>query len=316
MPTIDRWIAERVAPKCTDLELHVEIRHRQRDRESIPDFVVYSSGESAAVVMDATTPQGTMRTDQVTEFRRDLKMLARDEGVSISMGIIFYDADTHVTSRAKEEGRRVDPPIYFVNHTETQSVEVAQMIYDKFYSPDSADSEPDSEPDSESEVDSEALLEALEASGELFDGTCCWTGALRRTRDFEQEDKELNVAVGAIADMAIHFTKSFLGDFTGVLGILGDLKSVVMTMNYTSKPSSVTQRDEGTGQYAILIIERQSSSKDVKVSLFGAKKYKAKVNIKFYRVQAKNDEARAKCQKLVNAAAEDLVGELEKLQIF
>ena len=147
-----------------------------------------------------------------------------------------------------------------------------------------------------------------------------WANAFSDTSSYEEKSKELKLAVGALADLVVQSVKSYLGDFTGLLGLVDTLKTQVVTMSWSSTESTerkaAVKYDESTGQYAVLIIERQSSAKDVKVPLMGAKTYTAKLSIKFRRAQAQNDAARRICQALMDQAAGELVEKIETMKIF
>lgn len=154
----------------------------------------------------------------------------------------------------------------------------------------------------------------------LHVGTPHWAHAFSAESTFDDTKKDVKVAVGVIADAAVRAVKAYLGDFTGLLGIVDTLRTQVMHLSWSSNQSSerqaVVKYDEYSGQYAVLIIERQSSSKDLKVPMVGSKTYTAKLKIKFKRAQAKNDAARAICQRLMDNAAGDLVKTLEQMKIF
>ena len=75
--------------------------------------------------------------------------------------------------------------------------------------------------------------------------------------------------MGAIAKAAVDSIKTFLvGDFTALLGMADTLENKVLRMGWSTDESSErkasVEYEEGTGMYAVVIIERQSSSKDVK----------------------------------------------------
>ena len=94
----------------------------------------------------------------------------------------------------------------------------------------------------------------------------------------------------------------------------------MITMSWSSKESSerkaAVKYDKDAGQFALLLIERQSSAKDVKAPLIGAKTYTAKLNVKFKRMAPSNDAARQICQDLVNQQAGDLVKQIEMMKVF
>jgi len=148
-----------------------------------------------------------------------------------------------------------------------------------------------------------------------------WARADSDVSHYEEEDKDLDVAVGAIAKAAVVTVKTFLiGDFTALLGMADTLENKVLRMGWSSDEFSErkasVEYDERTGMYAVLVIEGQKSSKYVKRGIFGKTTYTAKLKMTLKRAQAKNDDARAICQKLMNNAAGDLVGQLEQLKIF
>ena len=147
-----------------------------------------------------------------------------------------------------------------------------------------------------------------------------WANAFSDEMNLEEKNKELTVAVGALANTAVQAVKAYLGNFTGLLGLVDTLKAQVMTMSWSSNESSerkaAVEYDKSTGRYALLIIERQSSSKDVKVPFVGAKTYAVKLKVKFKRAQAQNDAARQICQTLVDQAVGDLVQQIEAMKIF
>ena len=147
-----------------------------------------------------------------------------------------------------------------------------------------------------------------------------WANAFSDDSNLEEKNTELKVAVGALANSTVKAVKAYLGDFPDLLGLVDILKAQVMSMSWSSKDSSerkaAVKYNEVTGRYALLLIERQSSAKDVEASLFGAKTYTAKIHFKFKRAQAKNDEARKKCQTLVNQQVGDLVKQIELMNVF
>ena len=147
-----------------------------------------------------------------------------------------------------------------------------------------------------------------------------WANAFSDEMNLEEKNKELTVAVGALANTAVQAVKAYLGNFTGLLGLVDTLKTQVMHMAWSSNESierkAAVDYDESTGHYAVLLIERQSSAEDVKVPFTGAKTYTAKLKVSFRRAQAKNDAARQICQALVDQAAGDLVQKIEAMEIF
>ena len=147
-----------------------------------------------------------------------------------------------------------------------------------------------------------------------------WANAFSDESNLEEKDKELKVAVGALADSAVQAVKAYLGDFTGLLGLVDTLKTQVITMSWSSKESSerkaAVKYDKSKGQFALLLIERQSSKKDIKAPLIGAKTCTVKLNVKFKRMAPSNDAARQICQDLVNQQVGDLVKQIEEMKLF
>ena len=126
--------------------------------------------------------------------------------------------------------------------------------------------------------------------------------------------------MGALADSAVLAVKSYLGDFKGLLGLVDTLKTQVMTMSWSSKESSerkaAVEYDPSAGQFALLLIERQSSKLDVTAPWCGCKTYTTKLNVKFKRMAPSNDAARQTCQALVDQQVGDLVKQIETMKIF
>ena len=172
------------------------------------------------------------------------------------------------------------------------------------------------------ELNSHALLRmhAQVSQHEKTGDPAHWANAFSDEMHLEEKNTELKVAVGALADAAVQAVKAYLGNFTGLLGLVDTLKAQVMTMSWSSNESSerkaAVEYDKSTGRYALLIIERQSSSKDVNVPFVGAKTYAVKLKVKFKRAQAQNDAARQICQTLVDQAVGDLVQQIEAMKIF
>ena len=147
-----------------------------------------------------------------------------------------------------------------------------------------------------------------------------WARAFSNETHLDKKHRRLKVAVGALADAAVQAVKADLGNFTGLLGLVDTLRAQVMNMSWSSNESSerkaAVEYDKSTGQYAVLIIERQSSAKDFTVSFVGAKTYTVKLKVKFHRAQAENDAARKICQTLVDQAVGGLVQQIEAMTIF
>ena len=140
-----------------------------------------------------------------------------------------------------------------------------------------------------------------------------WAHPWGLTRSLEKNSTELEIAVGELAKDAVKVVKGYLGGgFAGLLVHVDDtLESQVMSMSWSSDECSEREAavlyEESTGHLAVLIIEQQSSSKDVKVPYFGAKTHTAKLKYRFKRMQAKNPAAQEICQTLVNLHANTLL---------
>ena len=147
-----------------------------------------------------------------------------------------------------------------------------------------------------------------------------WASAFSDEMDLEKKNRELEVAVGALADAAVQAVKAELGNFTGILGLVDTLRAQVMSMSWSSNECSerkvAVEYDKSTGRFALLIIERLSSAKDFKVPIIGVKSYKVKLKVKFFRAQAENDAARQICQTLVDQAVGGLMQQIEAMTIF
>ena len=147
-----------------------------------------------------------------------------------------------------------------------------------------------------------------------------WASAFSNEKHLEKKNRELEVAVGALADAAVQAVKAHLGNFTGQLGLVDTLRAQVMTMSWSSNECSerkvAVEYDTSTGRFALLVIERQSSAKDFKVPFVGAKTYKVKLKVKFKRAQAENDAAQQICQTLVDQAVGGCVQQIEAMTIF
>lgn len=125
----ENWIEERLVPQCEALGLTVKSQYRQRDGESIPDFVVYSRGGSSAVIIDAKHYGSYLGANEVHKLRRDMDILRDDEGVSC-IGLIYHISSTKLSSATKEAAGR---DIYFISQDQMHPQILAKVIYGLFY---------------------------------------------------------------------------------------------------------------------------------------------------------------------------------------
>jgi len=112
----------------------------------------------------------------------------------------------------------------------------------------------------------------------------------------------------------------YLCDFTALLSIADTMEKQTLTMAWSSESSkeekALVAYDEETGAYCVLKMSRQTSSKDVGVGIISSSTKKVKLKVNFKCAVAKNQAARDMCQELMDKAAGDLVGLLEKMTIF
>ena len=164
-----------------------------------------------------------------------------------------------------------------------------------------------------------------------------WVGAAFGTRDLtpnwadlysnekyiEEESKDLDIAIGMLADTAVKFVNGALAaDFTAVLGLVNTLKGQVTSMSWSANKAdeckTQVKYDRDAGQFALVCIKRQSSKQDVKISFFGigGKTYTVKLHVMIKALKPDNDAARQVCQDLVNQQAGDLVNQIEEMKLF
>lgn len=129
------------------------------------------------------------------------------------------------------------------------------------------------------------------------------------------------MAVGAVADAAVKAVQARLGNLTGLLGLVLPLKAQVISMAWTaenvSERKAAVKYDDAAGMYAVVIIERLSSSHDVKGwGRFSMRKKMVKLKVTFQRAHAVDDVAREVCRELVNESAGDLVGAIKRMKLL
>ena len=80
-----------------------------------------------------------------------------------------------------------------------------------------------------------------------------WADPFSDESNFVVRKKELQVAVGTLANSAVQSVKASLGDFTAVVGLVDMLENQVINMSWSSENSSeckaAVKYDEGTGQF-------------------------------------------------------------------
>eukprot|EP00962_Isochrysis_galbana_P049647 scaffold21131_cov134-Isochrysis_galbana.AAC.10 len=127
----EKWIKDRLVRKCGDLGLRLETQYRQRDGESIPDFVIYSAGGTKAVIIDAKAYHGTLGVGEIHKLRRDMTFLQQDEQVNVRFGIIYHYSDTKISGPAREAAR--GNQIKFISQETTHPYAIVEAVYKIFY---------------------------------------------------------------------------------------------------------------------------------------------------------------------------------------
>lgn len=148
-----------------------------------------------------------------------------------------------------------------------------------------------------------------------------WRGGFSESYNNEKKHHKIEVAVGMLADATIEAIKGLLGDFSGLAAMLSSLRQRILNMNWTSEElferKAAVSHDEGSGKYAFLVIERQSSNKDVEAGgLCSKRKCTVRLQTNIKVMQPSNDTARSICQQLLSAHAGELVRQIDRMKIF
>ena len=159
---------------------------------------------------------------------------------------------------------------------------------------------------------------AVEKEAAPVEKEAVWLDAFQNEFTKEESHRELTIAVAALANSVSAAVKSCLGDFESLWGIVDDLQAIVLNMSWgsmeTAERNAAIAFDQAYGRIAVLVLEGQSSSTDVR-TLFGGKVHTVKLKVRFKRMQAGNEAALEICQSLMNEQAADLVGAYERTRL-
>jgi len=61
-----------------------------------------------------------------------------------------------------------------------------------------------------------AAVEEMEEAGKAVEVAPQWADAFSDTMNFEEKARSMEIAAGAVADMAVKAVRAYLGDFIGV----------------------------------------------------------------------------------------------------
>jgi len=165
-----------------------------------------------------------------------------------------------------------------------------------------------------------AAVEEMEEAGKAVEVAPQWADAFSDTMNFEEKARSMEIAAGAVADMAVKAVRAYLGDFIGVQGLVDTLRTQVITMGWKSAESderkAMVKFDEEQGTYAVLVLERLKSERDSKGTIFTVPSRTAKLRVVFRKARAKNAAARHKCQELVNRHVQGLLDIAELDRVF
>jgi len=148
-----------------------------------------------------------------------------------------------------------------------------------------------------------------------------WANAVQDESTLSKKDRNLQVAVGAIAQQAFDLAKGFLGDATGFVAFANTLKNQVINLDWHSEDSKSrkanVQYQDGTGEYATYIIEKhQFSEKSGCTGVCKTEVHTLELKITFKKMTAKNLAAKEICQSIIDKKVGDFLEIVKDEEVF
>ena len=143
-----------------------------------------------------------------------------------------------------------------------------------------------------------------------------------------EQHRKIEVAAGKVADAIMKTVAAAinaqLGNLPGLASFVGQfvemLRDTTVTMASSSKSSQQRQSqvmlDSASQTLLLFRLHKAEKSKSFKIPVFFRNKSKVEIQCNFAMVQAVNAPAMARLRELERNKAQELLGSMEKLEVF